>query len=757
MSIGLVNLVMLLGMGAVAIPLIIHLLNRRRYRVVDWGAMQFLQISTTRRRKLFLEEVLLMMLRMGLVALLVLALAAPYAAGPLVAQFASRPGRDVVLVIDGSASMARDDGQNVTPYEAARSWAARLLTELSPGDTIAVVLARHQPVPLVGQPTHDLATAADVIARLPTPRGGCDGPRAVDFAVDLLRQHGQHTEQDIIVVTDGQRSGWFDANSLARWKKLGQEMKANKDSRGGIDPRLWLVSVPEQAAPGQGYPNYYLAPLQSAFSHIWRYQPARFETTVLMKGPASFTAPYKIQLLIDGKIVDDLPMPEAPWNSGQVPLAFKYAFPSTGSHLLSVVVRPDPPPEQRLFGHVLKDYLAADNRCDLAVVVGERLHILLVDGDEEITPESSTASLRKAFSAAETDHPSAVVAAKVSYKNFAPAQLTAAAKGGKPQVLVLADVPSLDATQRQAVEQFLAQGGRVLVSVGERISDPSFYNLDLFQDGKGWLPAKLEKVAGDRADPEKAAAIEVSDLKAPLGIFREKPKGGLAQARFPQWWRLSPPAKGAAAVLAPLTTGDPFLVEKSFGKGRVLLCAVPLDQSWGSNLPTFPEYPVLVHELIYYLADTTSVAYNVAPGQPLRFVPEDWAGEKIAVSLPTTVQIERPDGSTESVPVAAWPFIYDKTADAGVYRLHLPGDRTVYYVVESDRQESDLTLAGEAERQALQTIVPVRYEDDPHRIGLVVIGPEHRDDIWWIFMLGVIVLLCLEILLTRRMVARREG
>ena len=46
------NLLMLLGLAGLAIPPIIHLLNRRRYDVVHWGAMQFLEISETTRRRL---------------------------------------------------------------------------------------------------------------------------------------------------------------------------------------------------------------------------------------------------------------------------------------------------------------------------------------------------------------------------------------------------------------------------------------------------------------------------------------------------------------------------------------------------------------------------------------------------------------------------------------------------------------------------------------------------------------------------------
>src|SRR5215472_17242375 len=104
---------MLLGLSAVIVPIIIHLLNRRRYEVVDWGAMQFLQVSEVTRRRLFLEELLLMLLRMGLIALLVLALAGPFVTGSMMAKLVMRPNRDVVLVFDGSYSMGSTGKEGV--------------------------------------------------------------------------------------------------------------------------------------------------------------------------------------------------------------------------------------------------------------------------------------------------------------------------------------------------------------------------------------------------------------------------------------------------------------------------------------------------------------------------------------------------------------------------------------------------------------------------------------------------------------------
>ena len=71
-GLGVLNVAMLLGLAGVAIPIIIHLLNRRHDPVVDWAAMQFLELSPRERRRLNLAEVLLMIARMALLALVAL-------------------------------------------------------------------------------------------------------------------------------------------------------------------------------------------------------------------------------------------------------------------------------------------------------------------------------------------------------------------------------------------------------------------------------------------------------------------------------------------------------------------------------------------------------------------------------------------------------------------------------------------------------------------------------------------------------------
>src|SRR3954452_11784018 len=103
------NLALLAGLAAGVIPPLVHLLHRRRYRVVDWGAMQFLHTSQRRQNRMWLEEILLMLLRMGLIALLVLALASPVAESSLLRGQGESGPRDMLLLIDNSMSMGYTD------------------------------------------------------------------------------------------------------------------------------------------------------------------------------------------------------------------------------------------------------------------------------------------------------------------------------------------------------------------------------------------------------------------------------------------------------------------------------------------------------------------------------------------------------------------------------------------------------------------------------------------------------------------------
>src|SRR4051812_25487233 len=69
---------MLLGLLLASVPIIIHLLNRRRFQLVEWAPMKYLKLTIkTNRRRMRLEQLLLLIVRTLIVALLFIALARP--------------------------------------------------------------------------------------------------------------------------------------------------------------------------------------------------------------------------------------------------------------------------------------------------------------------------------------------------------------------------------------------------------------------------------------------------------------------------------------------------------------------------------------------------------------------------------------------------------------------------------------------------------------------------------------------------------
>jgi hypothetical protein len=745
MTFGLLNTLMLVGLVAVIIPPIIHLLNRRRFDVVDWGAMQFLQTSQTTRRRLRIEDLLLMLLRMGLIALLVLALAAPFAAHPVFATLGNRSNRDVVLIFDGSYSMGYT-GSGQTPHEAAKDWATAFVKDLSAGDRVAVLQAKQQVTPVVGDLTHDLEQVGEAIAHLSAPRGGCSWPEAIQAAHHILRP-SKRPERDIIVLSDGQRFGWADEATLMRWELLATSLRNQ-----GPRPAIWVVNVDPHRPVDP--PNWSLAPLRASRSVASAGQQITFRTALQLRGQQEHQPPYRMYLEVDGRHVRDLKLPTtAPLDRGQVPLSFRHHFPAAGSHLVSVVIEPDPPLAKRPPGYRVKDQLPGDNRCDLALEVVETLPVLLVDGDLRPNPKHrGTDFLRDALSPARDRTP--VVKARVAtLHEFTPpllGQNAGPARDPTPRVLVLANVPRLTAEQEKGVAQFLTNGGGLLVTLGERVDAP-YYNDQLYRGGRGWLPAVLEKMAGEETDAERAVHPLPSSLFHPaVELFHEMASGGLADARFPRWWRLTTPERSSAAVpVALFSNQDLLLVERSYFAGRVLLCAVPLDNSWRTNFPNLPEFAPLAHELVYYLAGARAAEHNLHAGQPLIY-----RAPGAERSSPLTLQ--PPTGESRQVQVAQWPLVYEDTRETGVYRLATMNNRIVHYVVQPDHRESDLTPCEQADRDKVARLIPMTYENDLGKKETVLASTDQMHELWKWLLLGVLGLLLGEVWMTRRLAKGRS-
>src|SRR3954468_21086708 len=182
------NVLMLTGLGAAVVPLVLHLLSRARYRTVEWGAMLFLQGSDARQRQSRrFNQLLLVVVRTAMVALLALALARPVVSRSWVGG-AAQPGKlTAAIVLDCSASMAYDENGGRTRFDLARAAARQVLAGLRRGDEAILVLAgagdeSEQDL----RPTSELRSIDARLSSLQPSSGKADLPAAMNIAWQQL-------------------------------------------------------------------------------------------------------------------------------------------------------------------------------------------------------------------------------------------------------------------------------------------------------------------------------------------------------------------------------------------------------------------------------------------------------------------------------------------------------------------------------------------------------------------------------------------
>jgi Aerotolerance regulator N-terminal/von Willebrand factor type A domain len=713
---------LLVGLVALAIPPIVHLLNRRRFDVVDWAAMQFLQTSERTRKKIFLEQILLMLVRMGLLLLLIFGVASPWVRLPWLAKIAPRPNRDVVIVFDGSFSMGyTKDGRSA--HDAAKDWVTDFLGQLQPGDSVAVLHARQQPVPLMGHLSSNIDQVRGAIVDAPKPRGGVNMAAAVREAIALLKGGGK-PQRDVIVLTDGQRHGWADPRALERW-----ELLASGTPEADL-PNLWVVNVvPDRSAD---VPNWSLSPIQSSRAVAAVGREVKFKTDLQLHGQGGPRAPDRVRVEVDGRPAGDA-RPPAVADKGRIPLVIAQRFTTPGSHLVSLTIDDDAMP--------------GDNRQDYAIEVVPTLPVLIVDGDPRNARTRGADFLRDALAPALDPTPSFLLRI-VSAAEFAPDLLSKPLGRDAttvPRVLVLMNLAGVRPEQSQAIESFLTAGGGVLVTLGGR-GEARGYNDEHFRDGRGWLPARLVDPVGDESDLAKAARVVPSSLEGPaLELFKNDEPGSLGgSAYFPRHWKVETASESGGVPVALLSDRSPLFAEKGFGKGRVILSSVPLDNGWRTNLTDLGDYVRLAHELVYYLAAARAGDVNLEARQPIVFRPAD--GE-----LPGPVTVQPPEGPARRMSVAEWPLVYEDTRETGVYKVTTDTGKVQYYVVQPDGGESDLTPCNDDDRAAVARLLrTTKYVATPAEVLSQEADPEGQIEFWWLLLLLVVGLLAFEVWMTRR-------
>ncbi len=657
---------------AAALPILIHLWSRRRYRKERWAAMEFLLTAMRKNaRRIQLEQWLLLAVRTAILLLFALALADPQLSLLTGWTGGGRAGQThVVLVIDGSYSMDYRR-ENKSRFDSARDLARQFVADGRQGDGYTLVVMGRPPQVVIPQPAFDPDDVSAEIGGLSLRHSGAS-LAATLAEVETILRHSSTSEprlvdRRVLFFTDLQQQTWAEVNTadcrerLARLEKLATLAVVDLGEPGAANLAVTRLSTSQPLVTTRAEVTL-SAEIQSFARQDWPRQA--------------------VEILVDGQRIADerIDLPAG----GQVTVNAPYRFTTPGEHVVEV--------------RLADDALPLDNRRWLSVPVREAIRVLLVGGRPGETRHLALALNPR------PDLPGPIEVREVPESALAESDLT------EVDCVIVSNVGRVSREEAAVLRGHLARGGGLVVFLGDSVQAENYNELLAVENpAERVLPARLEAVIRLDSDGPPADAVPAGTAASPLQFrinpleyrhaivapFRGHEESGLLTMPIWRYVRLSP-LSGAEVALA-FDGGDPLLVEQTILRGRSILLATAaapdsVDASttpptpW-SAISSWPSFPPLVHEMLLAAVEGRDQDRN-------RLVGEDLGGTVAGADRSAPVNLTRPDGSTEQLPVAAvgleTAWSDPRVLASGVYTAQLAGGTTEQFAVNLDTRESDL-------------------------------------------------------------------
>ncbi len=704
---------MLFGMAAMAVPVIIHLINRRRARIIDFPAIDFLLMSDKRvARRMRIRQWLVLAVRTALMGALPFALARPYCSTQAHRIAASGRPEAIVFVVDNSASMSLEVDET-SLLERARRTASDWVREAAAGSSFGVVSVA-PPRALTRKLTAERTAALDAIASVEESARRGDTVEALRLAAALLGGPGAVPHR-IVVLTDAQRSAW-----CAPDEANGGECKGFESPWKVAPAAVDVVDVtPRGAKPAN-------RAVCGAQSHPSADDGGAVEVEVRV---CAWGAPWQGPVTVEsaGRTVEST-----------VEVA-------ADADATARAVVPPPPEGEAIRVRLPADTLTVDDERSVVPGGAREVNVLVVDGaPRTVSYRDEVFFLERALQPLGPSDPAPVHERVVTSEAVVPAHVQAA------DVVVLANVLRLPAAVVDALRAHLARGGGILWTAGDNVTPA--YNRDF----AGLLPMPVRSVVeppahrgnARRRAVEALYVDEVDGTHPVMASFARSPDASLFHARAWSYVLLDASgAKPGTKVLARWSNGAPFLVERRISGGRVVFWTTSADRDW-SDLPIRTSYLPLVRQLVRYLAGRLD-AERSGPAKP---------GDPLSVDLlPETRRavVVLPDGTTARPPVDRdkHTLVFEETDLPGAYRIEqrdAEGNllRSDVFEVVLDPRESDVRRLPPARIEAL--LVGGDQSDALAQGSGDAPPPGGRQSVWPFVLAGLFGLLLAEAIIVVR-------
>ena len=634
------NPVFLWALTAAAIPLMLHLFQRRKTVVTPFPTLRFLKVAQKRSSsRIRFENLLLWLLRTLLLLTIAMAFAVPVLRSTNGASWLSRTRRDVAIVLDASYSMNYEMDRGKV-WDICKDAAAGVIGGLFPGDRVCVYVAADTPVPVIEKPTTEHATVIQAIRGLTCQPGSSKLDETIAMAVRALEQQEGRREKEVYVMTDGQAIPWQGFRDAAKREDLPTSDKKATLSREERDKISFFALMAGAQQPDNTCPS----DVKVSPSLLLSGQNARINVRVAHTGAAKQVS---VGLEIDGQERGRRSLSAEP--NAQGTLEFAVGGLEPGVHIAKIVTPQDALPEDDNFLFLLR--------------VRKQLPALIVG------PQEATRYLKAALAPGAADD---------SVKQIEAAELESIDLRDY-QAVFLCDVFPLSGQAILRVEDYAKTGGVVIVFPGDRADAAAYADMKILPaQPKGSIDIPVESSARQlKRLPNQKDQVVNFNLSLPPGTVPT-----VALKRALTFGDL----QESAAVLVTAGDNTPFMLGRAVGRGRIFMFGIAANRDW-STFPLTAFFLPVVHQLIRQGAGASlqpphlTMGANIPVNEAIPNYRED-----DAINSPYGPPLSVKDGGNRV-------FVIESLAEPGIYTRakSTSGQPEPVLAVNTDRFESNLT------------------------------------------------------------------
>lgn len=606
-----------IGLGCIAVPIIVHLLTRRRRKPVMWAAMRFLlEAYRKHKRRLQIEQLLLLAARCLLVALIAMALAKPVMGE---AGMLARSGpRTLYLVVDNSLTAGAKDENGLSALDRHKASASELLSKLDQGrgDRVAVVALGSPAQPVVIPPSGDLGAVSRLVNQLSLTHSRADVAGAVGAIKAQIEgatdENGELDRTTIALLCDWRGgSAQVDRPLAAISSTAGTRpyVVAPEPGEAGIDNTAVVRVEPLRALLLAGDTPSVAGSTNQVRVSLARFGPgiAKAATTQLRvrseRPEAGGAGPVTTQTVN--------------WKPGEeeAVVVVPVAPPGGGDSTASVVI----------VASIDRDSVEGDNTAFRPVEIRRAVQIGVLappaqtwtGGVDRLRPADW---LRLSLQPEKLDAATSVSGEGLRLIDIDP---RTAGQSGTLAGLDALLVPQPDAVDQAGwgkIGEFCRAGGFVMVSPGADLTVQLWSDAFLKAMGLSW------SVGREAVAPGAGGEISAGGSSELLSLLAAELEQLARPVRVTKLLKVEP-AAGSAETLLSLKDGSPLVIAGNpggegenggvSGRGLVVLMAAAPDLSW-TDLPARPLMLPLMQELIRQgVGRARGVWMGVAGGMPL--------------------------------------------------------------------------------------------------------------------------------------------